>query len=217
MEAILTALRKEVSIPVEKDIELQGVLVIPDHAQSLVIFSHGSGSSRLSPRNNMVSDVLNEEGIGTLLFDLLTPQEDAKYETRFDIELLTNRLLGATSWIIEQPEIKNLKIGYFGASTGAASALNAAAILSDVVKAIVCRGGRPDLSMPVLERVKSPVLLIVGGYDDLVLRLNQKAFNKLKCKKELQIIPQASHLFEEPGKLEAVAKFSAAWFDKHLN
>lgn len=207
--------KKEILIPVG-DIHLPGELFVPKEAIGLVIFSHGSGSSRFSPRNNMVAEHLHSQGFGTLLFDLLTHKEDAIYSNRFDIDLLTKRLTAATGWVLEQDNHERLHVGYFGASTGAASALNAAANLSNFVKAVVSRGGRPDLSMSVLHQVKAPVLLMVGGLDRPVIELNQQAYEALTCQKELKIIPDATHLFDETGKLEEVAKLAADWFKKHL-
>jgi dienelactone hydrolase len=181
-----------------------------------VLFAHGSGSSRHSPRNNYVAAVLRQAGIGTLLFDLLTEEEDSVYKTRFDIHLLTDRLTAATKWLTARPETMKLKIGYFGASTGAAAALEAAAVLGPTIRAVVSRGGRPDLAGPVLYRVKAPTLLIVGGHDDAVVKLNQHAYDRLKTEKDLVIVPGATHLFEEPGALEEVARLAADWFMRHL-
>jgi dienelactone hydrolase len=197
-------------------VTLQGVLAIPAGAPGVVLFAHGSGSSRLSPRNNFVAGVLRESGIGTLLFDLLTEEEDTVYETRFDIRLLTDRLTATTRWLTAQPNTRKLKVGYFGASTGAAAALEAAAALGTTVRAVVSRGGRPDLAGPVLDRVKAPTLLIVGGHDDVVIELNRQAYDRLKSEKELVIVPGATHLFEEPGTLEEVARLAAEWFTRHL-
>ncbi len=205
---------EEILIPVG-NIELEGHLIIPELATSLVIFSHGSGSSRFSSRNKMVAEELQSRGIGTLLFDLLTSKEDAILENRFDIDLLTKRLKTATGWVMEHDHIEKLNIGYFGASTGAASALNAAAELSNIVQAVVCRGGRPDMATN-LEKVKSPVLLIVGSLDTEVIELNKKAYEKLQCEKDMIIVPGATHLFEERGALEKVANFSGEWFDEYL-
>jgi dienelactone hydrolase len=202
---------KTVEIHLE-DVTLQGNLFIPEKATGIVLFSHGSGSSRLSPRNNFVAEVFQQKGLATLLFDLLTEKEDRIYENRFDIELLTERLIAVTNWILKNPETKGLHPGYFGASTGAASALMAAAHFGDQIKAIVSRGGRPDLGMQNIEKVKAPTLLIVGGTDNLVIQLNQKAFEKLQCERKFEIVQEASHLFEEPGKLEIVARLSADWF-----
>ena len=205
----------EASIKIGK-VALEGILEIPPKAKGIVIFAHGSGSGRLSPRNNYVANVLRDNGIGTLLLDLLTEEEDATYENRFDIPLLTERLIAATRWLIEQPKAKGLKIGYFGASTGTASALNAAAELGAKISAVVSRGGRPDLAMEALPKVKAPTLLIVGGDDEPVIGMNKRAYDRLKCEKELKIVPGATHLFEEPGKLEEAARLAAVWFKQHL-
>ena len=204
-----------IDIPVKKTV-LKGTLSVPDNAKALVLFSHGSGSSRLSPRNNYVASVLQQEGLGTLLFDLLTEEEDRLYKTRFDINLLTQRLIAVTEWIKIQKETKGLQLAYFGASTGAASALSAAAYFGDEIGAVVSRGGRPDLAMSELHEVTAPTLFIVGGWDKVVIGLNQKAYNKLRCERKLEIVPAATHLFEEEGKLEEVAALSAKWFTNHL-
>jgi putative phosphoribosyl transferase len=182
---------------------LKGNLVVPQNPIGLVIFSHGSGSSRLSPRNNYVAEVLQKNHLATLLFDLLTEDEDKIYENRFNIDLLTLRLIDVTQWAQHTQEIQNLPIAYFGASTGAASALKAAAFFDADIKSIISRGGRPDLVLKDLDKVTAPTLLIVGGWDDIVIELNEKAYQKLQCEKKLEIIPNATHLFEEPGKLEA--------------
>lgn len=198
-------------------VELEGNLALPEGAQGVVLFAHGSGSSRFSPRNNFVAGELFDAGVGSLLIDLLTPAEDADYDTRFDIPLLTSRLTAATAWLQRYPATKTLKIGYFGASTGAAAALQAAAELGKDISAVVSRGGRPDLAGDrFLDKVSAPTLLIVGGHDDVVIRLNQQAYTHLTCKKELVIVPRASHLFEEPGTLEQVARHAAAWFNRYL-
>lgn len=197
-------------------IKLESALIIPADAEGVVLFAHGSGSSRHSPRNNFVAQVLHRSGMGTLLMDLLTTEEDSVYENRFDIDLLTWRLERATQWLMEQPESKALDIGYFGASTGAAAALQAAATFGTSIGAVVSRGGRPDLAMPVLERVESPTLLIVGALDDIVIDLNRKAYAKLKAEKHLAIVPGATHLFEEPGTLQEAARLAAKWFERHL-
>lgn len=210
-----TVVSHKTIVPVGKT-ELEGELIVPEKATGIVIFSHGSGSSRFSPRNNMVANILRKHNIGTFLFDLLTPEESAVYETRFDIQLLTKRLIAATRWISEQKETEHLNIGYFGASTGAAGALAAAAKLTAKIKAVVSRGGRPDLAMPVIKNVMAPVLLIVGGLDSPVVTVNRKAFYCLNGVKKLVIIPEASHLFEEKGKLEEVAEISAKWFEEYL-
>jgi len=198
-------------------VTLEGMLEIPEHAVGLVLFAHGSGSSRLSPRNNYVAGVLRQAGVGTLLMDLLTTAEDRDYDRRFDIALLTQRLLDAARWVVSQPALHELPLGFFGASTGAAAALEAAAMLGADAKAVVSRGGRPDLaSREALGNVTAPTLLLVGGFDDVVIELNQQAYARLHCKKELVIVPGATHLFEEPGTLEEVARQAAAWFARHL-
>lgn len=196
---------------------VEGMLEIPHGAVGLVLFAHGSGSSRHSPRNNHVAGVLRAAGVGTLLMDLLTPMEDRDYARRFDIGLLTRRLLDAARWAAADAATQALPLGFFGASTGAAAALEAAAVLGDAARAVVSRGGRPDLASPqALARVTAPTLLLVGGYDSGVIELNQQAYDQLRCKKELVIVPGASHLFEEPGTLEAVAARAAGWFAEHL-
>ena len=196
---------------------VEGMLEIPEHAVGLVLFAHGSGSSRHSPRNNYVASVLRDAGVGTLLMDLLTPDEDRDYSRRFDIGLLTQRLLDAARWVAGQAATKHLPLGFFGASTGAAAALEAAAKLGVATRAVVSRGGRPDLaSGQALARVSAPTLLLVGGYDGGVIDLNQLAYDQLRCKKEMVIVPGATHLFEEPGTLEAVASRAAGWFAEHL-
>ena len=207
--------QQAVRIPADS-VTLEGVLDVPQGVQAIVIFAHGSGSSRHSPRNKFVAQVLREAGMGTLLFDLLTREEDTIYENRFDIGLLTDRLKAVTLWLKGQPQTMNLRIGYFGASTGAAAALNSAADLGTVIGAIVSRGGRPDMAEQALEKVQAPTLLIVGEYDDVVIKLNQLAYNLIKAEKELTIIPGATHLFEEPGTLDEVARLAAKWFKQHL-
>ena len=207
---------KIVQIPADS-VLLEGALVVPEQARGLVVFAHGSGSSRFSPRNNFVAQVLRQAGIGTLLMDLLTEEEDAIYETRFDIALLTDRLLLATRWLQKQPDTQHLVIGYFGASTGAAAALKAAAALGSSIGAVVSRGGRPDLAEAALVHVQSPTLLIVGGNDDVVLQLNRDAYALLKGTKQLVVIPGATHLFEEPGALEEVARLATQWFKRYLH
>ncbi|NBQ71049.1 MAG: alpha/beta hydrolase [Nitrosomonadaceae bacterium] len=194
-------------------VELSGDLVLPPAASGVVLFAHGSGSSRFSPRNTYVAKVLQQQGIGTLLFDLLTRVEDQDYALRFDIDLLTQRLLTATLWLQKNAATKTLKTGYFGASTGAAAALQAAAKLQDAVAAVVSRGGRPDLAGEVaLNQVTAPTLLIVGGADHGVIELNEQAYALMKCEKKLVLVPGATHLFEEPGALEQAAQFAADWF-----
>jgi dienelactone hydrolase len=209
-------LRETITIPADQA-DLEGELVLPLNTSAVVLFAHGSGSSRFSPRNNYVASVLQQAGIGTLLFDLLTREEDRDYETRFDISLLTRRLLAATGWIRKNPSTHTLNTGYFGASTGAAAALQAAAEMGGVISAVVSRGGRPDLAgAPALRKVSAPTLLIVGGEDHGVIELNQAAYAYLCCDKQLTIIPGATHLFEEPGTLEQAAHIAATWFVKHL-
>ncbi len=208
-------MKKDVNIMVDS-ITLPGMLALPEKATGIVIFAHGSGSSRFSPRNRFVAGVLQKAELGTLLFDLLTREEDQVYENRFNIELITERLVKATEWLAQQEEAKGLAFGYFGASTGAAAALKAAARLDKRIKAVVSRGGRPDLAMDVLPQVESPTLLIVGAFDEAVLDLNRQALEKLKAVKHLEIIPGATHLFEEPGTLEQAAEAAGAWFKKHL-
>lgn len=198
-------------------VTLEGALGIPRAAQGLVLFAHGSGSSRLSPRNNYVAGVLRAGGLATLLIDLLTRDEDRVYEARFDIDLLTQRLVAVTRWLQAQARTRALALGYFGASTGAAAALAAAAQLGAAIGAVVSRGGRPDLALAVLDRVQAPTLLIVGGLDDVVIDLNRKAHARLKVATELVIVPGATHLFEEPGTLEEVARLATAWFQRHLS
>jgi len=195
---------------------LEGVLSIPAGATGIVLFAHGSGSSRLSPRNNFVAGVLRENGLATLLMDLLTGEEDRDYSMRFDIGLLTGRLEAATRWLKDNEDTAGLGIGYFGASTGAAAALRAAVKMAPFIKAVVSRGGRTDMADETMRGVESPTLFIVGGSDDTVLKLNKKSFELLKCKKELKVVPGATHLFEEPGALEEVAVLAADWFKKFL-
>ncbi len=205
-----------VRIPADH-VELDGELVLPPSTKGVVLFAHGSGSSRFSPRNTYVAEVLQKHGIGTLLFDLLTRREDENYETRFDIALLTRRLLAATAWLQTEPKTQTLKLGYFGASTGAAAALQAAAEKQQKVAAVVSRGGRPDLAgEAALRRVTAPTLLIVGSADYGVIELNQQAYAAMKCEKKLTLIPGATHLFEEPGTLQQVAHDAAEWFTQHL-
>ncbi len=197
------------------EVQLDGMLSLPKGAKGIVIFAHGSGSSRFSPRNNYVAKVIEESGFGTLLFDLLTRQEDQWYENRFNIDLLAQRLASMTLWLMNETETKGMSLGYFGASTGAAAALQASIGLADI-HAIVSRGGRPDLASPYLSRVRAPTLLIVGGRDEDVLGLNQEALRLITGEKQLVIVPGASHLFEEAGALEVVARSATQWFIKHL-
>jgi putative phosphoribosyl transferase len=195
---------------------LPGILTIPAGARGLVLFAHGSGSSRLSPRNVLVARGLQEAGLATLLFDLLTEGEDVVYETRFDIDLLTERMIGATEWARADDRTRSLRVGFFGASTGAAAARGAAAVLGADVFAVVSRGGRPDLTGPTLGEVRSPTLLIVGGRDATVLELNQRAYAVLRAEKQVAIVPGATHLFEEPGTLQEVTRLARGWFVRHL-
>lgn len=211
----ITKTYEELDIPLGKIIT-KGNLRIATDSRGMVLFSHGSGSSRSSSRNNYVADLLLSQHFSSLLFDLLTPQEDEIYENRFDIHLLTTRLIKATEWVIAHKATKKQSIGYFGASTGAASALNAAAQLGNKIKAVVSRGGRPDLAMAILSHVKAPTLLLVGSNDDIVINLNEKAKNKIPGICELKIIDGASHLFSEPGKLDIVADLTCDWFEKYL-
>jgi pimeloyl-ACP methyl ester carboxylesterase len=206
---------QEVVIPAG-DARLHGTLTLLPGAGSLVLFAHGSGSSRLSPRNRYVAAELNRCGIGTLLMDLLSPQEDAVPAARFDIDLLAARLVQATLWMAAG-QVAPLSFGYFGASTGSAAAIRAASASPIQIGAIVSRGGRPDLAGPdILATLLAPTLLLVGGLDSGVIKLNQEAFALLKCPKELMIVPGATHLFEESGTLEAVARHAAQWFERYL-
>lgn len=212
----IKTLREQIAIPAVQA-SLEGELILPPDAQAVVLFAHGSGSSRFSPRNTYVASVLHEAGIGTMLFDLLTRDEDRNYETRFDIPLLTRRLIAATTWIAQEARTESLRIGYFGASTGAAAALQAAAEMGNKVSAVVSRGGRPDLAgHSALRKVAAPTLLIVGGRDEVVIELNREAYAQMSCEKELSIIPGATHLFEEPGTLEEAARAATSWFGRYL-
>lgn len=206
--------KQTLDIPL-KEVMLKGDLSIPAQAHGIIIFAHGTGSSRLSTRNRMVAEFLNKQGLATLLFDLLTPSEDMDTANRFDIPLLAKRLEEVTNWVTEQESCSDLLIGYFGASTGAAAALMAAVDLPRV-KAIVSRGGRPDLAMKWLSQVKVPTLLIVGHLDTEVLKLNQQAYAELSGKKKLEIIHGATHLFEERGAMEKVCALASGWFELHL-
>ena len=202
------------------DVTLEGNLVIPHGAIGIVLFAHGSGSSRYSTRNRYVAEVLQQAGLATLLLDLLTMEEEEidlrTRHLRFDIGLLASRLVGATDWLLQNPDTQQLKIGYFGASTGAGAALVAAAKRGEVVKAIVSRGGRPDLAGSALPQVKAPTLLIVGGDDLPVIAINEDAMAQLHSIKRLEIVPGATHLFAEPGKLTAVANLAKEWFTHYL-
>lgn len=201
------------------NLSLEGNLTIPSEAKGLILFAHGSGSSRKSPRNRFVAEVLQKATLATLLIDLLTLEEEAVDEIdahlRFDIPLLAQRLAQITTWLKKEKQTKSLKIGYFGASTGAAAALIASTEHPDIF-AIVSRGGRPDLAKNFLLKVNAPTLLIVGGHDEQVIELNQSALEKMHCEKKLTLVPKATHLFEEPGALEEVARLAQEWFKKHL-
>jgi putative phosphoribosyl transferase len=196
---------------------LAGHINVPQNALGIVIFAHGSGSSRHSPRNQEVAKTLNQAGLATLLFDLLAPAEEADRSNVFDIELLGGRLLDVTKWLVTQNQLKELSVGYFGASTGAAAALWAAGESVSKISAVVSRGGRPDLAGAQLSKVKAATLLIVGGLDDVVIELNRQAQGQLHCENSLVIIPGATHLFEEPGTLERVAELASDWFLSHLS
>jgi pimeloyl-ACP methyl ester carboxylesterase len=201
-------------------VTLDGNLTLPEYAQAIVLFAHGSGSSRHSPRNRYVARVLNEAKLATLLIDLLTLHEEVidahTGRLRFDIDLLAERLVGATDWLTQFPDTKHFRIGYFGARTGAAAALAAAAVRPDVVGAVVSRGGRPDLAGAALTHVRAPTLLIVGEDDTQVIELNRAALVQLRCEKQLVIVPGATHLFEEPGALDEVARLARNWLQRHL-
>jgi putative phosphoribosyl transferase len=201
-------------------VTLEGNLSLPEGAYGIVLFAHGSGSGRHSPRNRHVARLLNAGKLATLLVDLLTADEEAidlrTAHLRFDIGLLAERLVGATDWLSQNPNTRHLRVGYFGASTGAAAALVAAAERPDVVGAVVSRGGRPDLAGPALARVRAPALLIVGGNDVPVIELNRVAFAQLRCEKQLVIVSGATHLFEEPGALDEVARLARDWFERHM-
>jgi len=211
--------QRQAHIPID-GVTLDGDLSLPDGAQAVVAFAHGSGSSRFSPRNRYVAGVLQQAGLGTLLLDLLTPEEeqiDARTgHLRFDIGLLARRLVGATNWLGEQQETRVLKVGYFGASTGGGAALVAAAERPEAIGAVVSRGGRPDLAGPALPRVTAPTLLIVGGLDAPVIALNKQAMQEMRAHTELAVVAGATHLFEEPGALDEVARLARDWFLKYL-
>lgn len=209
-----------IRIPVSHSTAIEGNLTIPPNAKAVVTFAHGSGSSRFSPRNQYVAKSFNKNGLATLLVDLLTAEEEqidmstAVY--RFNIDLLAQRLISATEWLKRDPSTQNMAFGYFGASTGAAAALIGAAKLPEDIKAVVSRGGRPDLAATYLDQVAAPTLLIVGGDDPEVIELNRQALDLISAEKKLVIIPGATHLFEEPGKLDEVAEFSVDWFRRYL-
>jgi putative phosphoribosyl transferase len=205
----------DIDIPLSS-VTLKGDLVVPENASGIIVFSHGSGSSRFSSRNKLVAELIQQQKIGTFLFDLLTEEEDKIYENRFNIDLLTNRLIETTLWLMAHKGLKNLPIGYFGASTGGASALRAAAHFGKKIKAVVSRGGRPDLAITELSLVTAPTLLIVGGLDVPVIGMNKMAYDELQSVKEMKIIPGATHLFEEPGKLLEVADLAIVWYKRYL-
>ncbi|KAB2882403.1 MAG: alpha/beta hydrolase [Pseudorhodoplanes sp.] len=205
--------RQDVRIP---PLGLPGILQLPEPVRALVVFAHGSGSSRLSPRNTAVAGAINSRGMATLLFDLLTDEEEGNRANVFDIPLLAGRLTQAVQWVGQQPQLQKLPIGLFGASTGAAAALVAAAHLGERIGAVVSRGGRPDLAAPILGDVKSPTLLIVGGLDTQVIGMNRSAFSALPEPKAMQIVPNASHLFSEPGTMAAVIAHATRWFEIYL-
>lgn len=203
-------------VPIPSDsIHLEGMLAVPDDALGIVVFAHGSGSGRFSPRNNYVAEALQRAGIGTLLFDLLTEEEAQDRENVFDVDFLAHRLADAARYLRRRDDTRKYNLAYFGASTGAAAALIAAAH-DQSIRAVVSRGGRPDLAMHCLEQVRAPTLLIVGGDDTQVIALNRRAFEHLRCEKEMSIVPGATHLFEEPGTLEQVVKLARQWFERHL-
>ena len=216
MTLLLTANQRAAEIAAGP-VHLPGILAWPRQPSGMVLFVHGSGSGRLSPRNAAVAQQLRAAGLGTLLFDLLTEAEAVDRRNVFDIDLLSERLLAATAWLSRQPEAAGLPLGYFGASTGAAAALKAAAASPSDIAAVVSRGGRPDLAGDALRRVRAPTLLLVGSQDPLVLDLNQRALAQLTCFARLVVIPGASHLFEEPGTLEEAGRLAAAWFVRHLD
>lgn len=213
----MTMEANEINIPIGEEFELKGNLNVPLGAASVIIFSHGSGSSRYSSRNRHVAELLNKEKMGTLLTDLLTEKEDEDYANRFNINLLTERLIAVTRYIKHLNGFGNLKVGYFGASTGAASALKAAARLGSDIQAVVSRGGRPDLAGEELAMVTAPTLLIVGSLDEGVIQLNDQAYTELRCEKKIEFVSGATHLFEEPGKLDEVAALASSWFKKYLH
>jgi putative phosphoribosyl transferase len=215
-----TGIDRQVRIDLDGSTLLEGTLALPPGVRGLVLFAHGSGSSRHSPRNRFVAEVLSHEGLGTLLFDLLTPEEEEidrlTAEYRFDVALLASRLVGVTDWLGREPMTGRLRVGYFGASTGAAAALIAAVQRPEIVRAVVSRGGRPDLASDVLAKVMVPTCFIVGSRDSAVLKLNEEAFAELRGPKNLAVVPGATHLFEEPGTLERAAALAADWFVKYL-
>jgi putative phosphoribosyl transferase len=213
-----TPLKKTIAIPIGNQVTLTGDLTIPADVKGMVVFSHGSGSSRLSPRNILVAQYLQQQHFGTLLFDLLTTNEDSVYENRFNIRLLAERLIKVSEWLSGYPLTKGCSQAYFGASTGAAAALYAAAAEGAEIAAVVSRGGRPDLAMEILSSLHAPTLLIVGSRDTDVLQLNRRAFDQMHhCTKKLEIVPGATHLFEEAGTMEKVCVLAASWFEQFLH
>lgn len=208
-------MQSTIHLPIDS-ILLEGFLHIPKKPQGIVLFVHGNGSSHLSSRNNFVAKILNQSHLATLLIDLLSPEEDQIYENRFDMDLITKRVTQIIAWIQQDPKLKSLSLGLFGASTGAAAALMTAAKNTQNIQAIVSRGGRPDLAFQELKHVKSPTLFIVGENDFSVLKWNQEAYNEISCEKKLEVIHGATHLFEEPGCLEHVASLATKWFTQYL-
>lgn len=207
----------EITIPISGDISLKGTLTIPAGANAIVIFSQSTGDSRLNPKNSELAEILNKEKIATLLTDLLTEQEDISFENTFNTDLLVEHLTGITTTVMQRPDLYHFKIGYFGAATGSGAALKAAARSDTTVHAIVSRGGRPNLTEAELATVKAPTLLIVGSLDDDLIQFNQWAFKALQCEKELEIVEGATHLLEEPGKIDEVGRLAAGWFAKYLH
>lgn len=212
--------QRDVQIPIAEHVSISADLTIPTGVRAIVLFAHGSGSSRFSPRNRRVAETLQERHLATILIDLLTPDEEAvdtiTHNLRFDIKMLAKRVVTATHWLRQMDETKDMTIGYFGASTGAAAALVAAAELGDMVSAVVSRGGRPDLAQSALDRVQSPTLLVVGGNDSAVIDLNRQSLERLKGPKRMVLVSGAGHLFELPGMLERVAELAGCWFEKYL-
>lgn len=207
--------KEEIELPL-LNVTLKGLLAIPENAKGIIVFAHGSGSSRHSPRNQYVAGALEQAGFAILLFDLLTEQEDLEADKRFEIDLLTERLVGVTDWLKSSNKTGDLMVGYFGASTGAAAALMAASTLEDLIGAVVSRGGRPDMASPMLSSVTSPTLLIVGRLDPQVIELNEQALAEIRAKREIHIVEGAGHLFEEEGKLKEVADLAVSWFNTYI-
>jgi putative phosphoribosyl transferase len=207
-------LDETITVPLNDSIQLEGQLFLPEDCKGVILFAHESGSSRYSIRNNFVAEHLHEKNLGTFLFDLLTPEEDLVYSNRFDIELLSRRLSQVAGWLLSQKETRHLPLGYYGANTGSASALFSAASMGNQIKGIVSRSGRPDLAKRVLHNIKSPVLFIVGSMDHQLIRINHDAYRIIRSDKEISVIPGATHLFGEPGKLGTVAELTSEWFLK---